>query len=55
MNNQTFSNLEFRPLLKKVCHSVHIDLRNTIAEKIPFEFVDITRLLLHRKVPNIHF
>ena len=26
MNYQTFSNLQFRPLLKKSFHSIHIDL-----------------------------
>ena len=29
MNYQTFSNLQFRPLLKNSFHSVHIDLRAT--------------------------
>ena len=35
MNYQTFSNLQFRPLLKKSFHSIHIDLRDTSGEKIP--------------------
>ena len=29
MNYQTFSNLQFRPLLKNFFHSIHIDLRDT--------------------------
>ena len=29
---QTFSNLQFRPLLKTSFHSIHIDWRNTISE-----------------------
>ena len=56
MNYQTFSNLQFRPLLKKSFHSIHIDLRDTSGEKIPFLSVGITRLvLMFRKVSNIHF
>ena len=56
MNYQTFSNLQFRPLLKNSFHSIHIDLRDTSGEKIPFLSVGITRLvLMFRKVSNIHF
>ena len=56
MNYQTFSNLQFRPLLKNSFHSIHIDLRNTSGEKIPFVSVGITRLvLMFRKLSNIHF
>ena len=56
MNYQTFSNLQFRPLLKNSLHSIHIDLRDTSGEKIPFVSVGITRLvLIFRKVSNIHF
>ena len=33
MNYQTLSNLQFRPLLKKSFHSIHIDLRDTSGEK----------------------
>ena len=56
MNYQTFSNLHFRPLLKNSFHSIHIDLRDTSGEKIPFVFVGITRLvLMFRKASNIHF
>ena len=56
MNYQTFSNLQFRPLLKNSFHSIRIDLRDTSGEKIPFVSVGITRLvLLFRKASNIHF
>ena len=56
MNYQTFSNLQFRPLLKNSFHSIHIDLRDTSGEKIPFVPVGITRLvLMFRKVSSIHF
>ena len=56
MNYQTFSNLQFRPLLKNSFHSIYIDLRDTSGEKIPFVSVGITRLvLMFRKVSNIHF
>ena len=55
MNYQTFSNLEFRPLLKKFFHCIHIDLRDTSGEKIPYVFVGITQLVLvFRKVSNNH-
>ena len=56
MNYQTFSNLQFRHLLKNSFHSIHIDLRGTSGEKIPFVTVDITRLAsMFRKGLNIHF
>ena len=56
MNYQTFSNLQFRPLLKNFYHCIHIDLRGTSSEKIPFVSVGITRLvLMFRKASNIHF
>ena len=56
LNYQTFSNLQFRPLLKTSFHSIHIDLRDTSGEKIPFVSVGITRLvLMFRNVSNIHF
>ena len=55
MNCQTFSNLQFRPLLKSSFHSVNIDLRDTSGEKIPFVSVGITRLvLMFQKASNIH-
>ena len=56
MNYQTFSNLQFRPLLKNSFHSIHIDLRDTFGEKIPFVSVGITRFVwMFRKVSSIHF
>ena len=56
MNYHTFSNLQFRPLLKNSFQSIHIDLRDTSGEKIPFVSVGITRLvLMFRRVSNIHF
>ena len=35
MNYQTFSNLQFRPLLKNSYQSIHIDLGDTSGEKYP--------------------
>ena len=56
MNYQIFSNLQFRPLLKKSFHSVHIDLRDTGGEKVSFVSVGITGLvLMFKKTSNIHF
>ena len=56
MNYQTFTNLQFRPLLKNFLRSVDIDLTDTSGEKIPFVCVGITRLvLLFSKASNIHF
>ena len=56
MNYQTFSNLQFRHLLKNSFHSIHNDLRDPYDEKLPFVSVGITRLvLMFRKVSNIHF
>ena len=56
MNYQTFSNLQFRPLLKNSFHKIRIDLRDTSGEKIPFVPVGITRLvLMFKKASNIHF
>ena len=56
MNYQTFSNLQFRPLLKNSFHSIHIDLRDPSGKKIPFVSVGITRfVLMFRKAFNIHF
>ena len=39
MNYQIFSNLQLRRLLKNSFHSIHIDLRDTSDEKIPFVLV----------------
>ena len=56
MNYQTFRNLQFRPLLKNSFQSIHIDLRDTSGEKLPFVSAGITRLvLMFRKASNIHF
>ena len=56
MNYQTFSNIQFRPLLKKLFHSIHNDLGDTSFEKIDFVSVGIARLILmFRRVYNIHF
>ena len=43
MNYQTFSNLQFRPLLKESFYSNHIDLGGMSGEKMPFVSVGITR------------
>ena len=55
MNYQSFSNVQFRPLLKKSFHSIHIDLRDTSDEEIAFlTSVGITRLvLMFNKTSNI--
>ena len=56
MNHHKFSEPQFRPLLRNAFHSIHIDLRDTSGEKIPFVFVGITRLvLMFTKASNIHF
>ena len=56
MNYQTFSNLQFIPLLKNSFRSIHIDLGHTIGEKITFVSVGITRLVfMFRKASNTHF
>ena len=56
MNYQTFSNLQFRPLLKNSFQSIRLDLRDTSGEKIPSVSLGITRfVLMFRKVSNIHF
>ena len=56
MNYQTFNNLQFRPLLKNSFHSIHIDLRKTSGEKLPFVSAGITCLvLMFKKASNILF
>ena len=56
MNYQTFSNLQFRRLLKNSFQKFHIVLGETSGEKIPFVSVGITCLvLMFRKASNIHF
>ena len=55
MNYQTFSNLQFRRLLKNSFHSIHIDLQDTSGEKIPSVSGGITRLVfMFRKVSDLH-
>ena len=55
MNYQTFSNLQFRRFMKNSFHSIHIDLRDTSGEKIPFLSAGITRLvLMFRKNSDTH-
>ena len=46
MNYQSFSNLQFRRLLKNSFHSIHIGLRDTSGEKNPLVSVWITQLVL---------
>ena len=53
VNYQTFSNLQFRPLLKNSFHSIHIDLKDTSGEKIPFASVGICLVLMFRKASII--
>ena len=54
MNYQTFSNLQFRPLLKNVFLGDHFDFRDTSGERIRFVSVGITRLvLILEKLPTI--
>ena len=55
MNYPTFGNLQSRRLLKDSSHSLHIDLRDTSDEKIPFVSVGTTRLvLMFRKFSDTH-
>ena len=46
MNYQTSSIFQFRRLLKNSVHSIHIDLRGTSGEMIPFVSLGILRLVL---------
>ena len=56
MNYQTFSNQQFRHLLKNSFQIIHIDLRDTSGEKIPLVPGGIIRLvLIFRKVSIIRF
>ena len=56
MNYQSFTNLQFKKLLKNFFHSIKIKLRDSTGEKIPFVSVGITRVvLLFRKISNNHF
>ena len=55
MNYQTFSNLQFKRLLKNFFHSIHTGLGDTSGEKFPFDSVGISQLfLMFRKVSDIH-
>ena len=55
MPYQTFSNLQFTPLLENTFHREHIDLRDTSVAKMPFVSVGITGLvLMFRTVSNVH-
>ena len=56
LNYQTFSNLQFRLLLKNCFHNIHNDLRDTSSENIPVVSLGIIRLvLMFRKNSDIHF
>ena len=50
-NYQTFSNRQFRPLLKNSFHSIHTDLRDTTGEKYPL----CLSVSLVKKASIIHF
>ena len=53
MNYQSFTNLQFKKLLKNSFHSIKIELRDSTGEKIPFVSVGIIRVvLLFRKISN---
>ena len=55
MNYQTFSNLQFRRLLKNSFHSIHIESRDTSDENLPIVLVGITQLVfMLRKVSDFH-
>ena len=53
-NYQIFSSVHFRRLLKNSFHSIHIDLRDTSGEKIPFVAGKTRLVLMFRKVSDIH-
>ena len=56
MNHQTFSNLQFRRLLKSSFHNVQIDLHDTSGEQTPYVSVGKTRLvLLFKKLSDFLF
>ena len=56
MNYQSFTNLQFKKLLKNSFHSIKIELRDSTGEKIPFASVGINRVvLLFRKISDNHF
>ena len=56
MNYQSFSDLQFKNLLKNSFHSIKIELRDTTGEKMPFVSEGITRVVLFfRKISYNHF
>ena len=56
MNYQSFTNLQFKKLLKNSFHTIKIELKDTTGEKFPFVSVRITRVvLLFRKILDNHF
>ena len=56
INYQSFTNLQFKKLLKNCFHCIKIELKDTTGEKIPFVSVGITRVvLLFRNIANNHF
>ena len=56
MNYTPLGNLQTKPLLTKTFHSIHIDLRDTSNEKIPFVSVGIIQFVLMLKTACvIHF
>lgn len=55
MNYQSFSTLQYKKLLKNTFHSIKVELRDALGEKIPFVSVGITRVVLQfRKVSDSH-
>ena len=56
MYYQSFTNLQFKKLLKNSFHGIKIELGDTTGEKIPFVSVGIRRVvLLFRKISDNHF
>ena len=56
MNYQSFTNLQFKKLLKNSFHSIKIELKDSTGEKTHFVSVGIARVvLLFRKISNNHF
>ena len=46
MNYQTFSNVQFKPLLKNSFHTIHSEFRDSSRGKIRFVSVEISHLVL---------
>ena len=56
MNNQSFTNLQFKNLLKNSFHYIELELRDSTCKKKLFVSVRITRVVLFfRKISNNHF